>query len=421
LKGLPKENATTDFISPSFLLSTMSRKIKSQVVIALMAMASISGLYYLGNLQAQSVMPLEEAEKGDLIEFTGICVNSKENFAVLYNGSETIVVFETLESGRVYKIRGKLTDPDKNYVEAFEINQTSPKALPVETVTGAYWVDDYCQLLTPQRISLNTCLNASKGERVIIEGLYYNKRFYVVNYTRLGFENSPEDNMPFVIAGSVIYGGNPATIWDGDEEVKVYLPYKQSLKVGDYVEVLGTAKLYSTLTIYVNDKSDIRVLGRARKSPIGEEKIGEIAYGACAVKKSTKTYISLDCTSIPLYGFSARVGDAVQFEAIRRRNSLYCLECKVSRPREALENSICNPIPDQPSKIEGRVAWVKVYSNGFGIANITNGNCWTLLKLPKSIGVTLEEGGHVVAFGFHTTYREMPAFEIASKEDVITD
>ncbi|MGQ4892259.1 MAG: hypothetical protein ACP6IP_07190, partial [Candidatus Njordarchaeia archaeon] len=84
LKGLPKENATTDFISPSFLLSIMSRKIESQVVIALMAIASISGLYYLGNLQAQSVMPLEEAEKGDLIEFTGICVNSKENFAVLY-------------------------------------------------------------------------------------------------------------------------------------------------------------------------------------------------------------------------------------------------------------------------------------------------------------------------------------------------
>ncbi|RLF80394.1 hypothetical protein DRN44_07340, partial [Thermococci archaeon] len=81
----------------------------------------------------------------------------------------------------------------------------------------------------------------------------------------------------------------------------------------------------------------------------------------------------------------------------------------------------CNPNPEVPSKIEGDVEWVKVYSNGFGIANITNGNCWTLLKLPKSIGVTLEEGGHVVAFGFHTTYREMPAFEIASKEDVITD
>ncbi|WP_240910893.1 hypothetical protein [Thermococcus sp. MV5] len=385
----------------------------------MMAIASISGLYYLGNLQLQSAVPLEMAEKGDIIEFTGICVNSKENFALLYNGSETIVVFETLESGKAYKIRGKLTNPAKNCVEAFEINQTSPKVLPLETLTGAYWVDDYCQLLTPKKISLNTCLNASKGERVIIEGLYYNKRFYVVNYTRLGFENSPKDNMPFLIVGSVIYGGNPATIWDGDEEVKVYLPYNQTLRAGEYVEVLGTAKLYSTLTIYVDDKSDVRVLGRARKSPIGEEKIGEVAYGACAVKKSTNAYISLDCTSIPLYGFSARRGDEVQFEAIRRKNSLYCLECKVSKPREKLENSLCNPNPEVPSKIEGDVKWVKVYSNGFGIANITNGNCWTLLKLPKSLGITLEEGEHVVAFGFHTTYRGMPAFEIASREDII--
>ncbi|MBC7095412.1 hypothetical protein [Thermococcus sp.] len=396
----------------------MSRKIKSQIVIALMAMASISGLYYLGNLQVQSAIPLEMAEKGDLIRFTGLCVASKENFAVLYNGNETIVLFETLEQGKVYNVTGKLTDPDKGYVEAFEINQTSAKNLPLETLTGAYWVDGYCQLLTPQRITLNTCLNASKGEKVQIQGLYYNKKFYVVNYARLGFEKSPEDGMPFLVTGSVLYGGNPATIWNGEEEIKVYLPYKQTLNVGDYVEVVGIARLYSTLTIYVDDKSDVRILGMARKSPIGEEKIGEIAYGSCAVKKSTKTYIGLNCTSLPLYGFSAKIGDTIHFEAIRRKNSLYCLECKVSRPREALENSICNPSP-QPSKIEGRVEWVKFYSNGFGIANITNGKCWVLLKLPKSLGISLEEGDHVVTFGFHTTYREKPAFEVASKEDVI--
>ncbi|WP_367884799.1 hypothetical protein [Thermococcus sp. JCM 11816] len=62
---------------------------------------------------------------------------------------------------------------------------------------------------------------------------------------------------------------------------------------------------------------------------------------------------------------------------------------------------------------------MKRYRNGFGLANVTDGNCWVLLKLPpKSLGISVASGENVTAYGFFTTYREKPAFEIQSGEDL---
>ncbi|ASJ10320.1 hypothetical protein A3L12_02910 [Thermococcus sp. P6] len=386
---------------------------REKVLIVLMALASISALYYMGS--QTNAVPLENAGKGDLVEFQGLCVYSSGDFSVLYNGSASVAVFGGMEVGKAYRILGKVEDPEKDRLKLLEINETSPEFLPLEAIEGAYWSD--CRLLTPERVYMYPCLNVSKGEYLRAMGLFYRGKLYVVNYTVIDFRNTPEDGMPLRIEGSVIYGGNPATIWNG-EPVKVYLPYGMKLKPGDYVRVLGIVRLYSTLTVYVEDRRDVEVLGKAVKRPIGEESVGEIAYGECLVSKSNKRYLKLNCTSLPLYGFFAHVGDSIKFQAIRRENSLYCLNCEVSTPRERLNNTICRPVKG-PSKIEGNVEWVKVYANGFGLANVTDGSCWVLLKLRKSLGVTLREGEHVVAFGYHTTYRGMGAFEVYSREDVV--
>jgi len=128
--------------------------------------------------------------------------------------------------------------------------------------------------------------------------------------------------------------------------------------------------------------------------------------------------LSLNCTEMKLYGFSARVGDVVHFEALRRGSSLLCLNCTVSLPREELPNGICSFSPGKFARVSGNVSWVRVYRNGFGLANLTDGNCWVLLKLRKSLGVSVEVNETVTAYGFFTTYRDMPAFEMGSGEDL---
>ncbi|USS41281.1 hypothetical protein NF865_03555 [Thermococcus aggregans] len=394
----------------------MIKLMKLGIVLMVTSLFSILLLYLIGT-ESTSPVSLEIADEGDLVNFTGLCVYSQEGFSVLYNGEDTIVVYETLDMDKTYEVMGKLLDESKHSVEVFEINETSHSTLILESLQGAFWIDYSCYLLTPQKIKLSKCLNANKGEMVDVYGLFYGSEFHVVDYIPKGFLKTPMDKMPFKIKGVVIRNTTPATIWNGSKEFNVYLPYKTKLALGDKVEVLGTARLYSTLTIYVNSPEDVKVIGKAKTVPIGKERIGEIAHGVCQVTK-TGVSLSLNCTELKLYGFSANFGDIIEFHGIRRKNSLYCIKCTVKIPREKLPNSICSPLPNVPLKIQGKVEWVKQYKNGFGLANVTDKNCWILLKLPKSLGISLETNQTITAFGFYTTYREKPAFEIPSRDDI---
>jgi DNA/RNA endonuclease YhcR with UshA esterase domain len=111
------------------------------------------------------------------------------------------------------------------------------------------------------------------------------------------------------------------------------------------------------------------------------------------------------------------VGDIIKFKALRRENSLYCLSCSIKIPRRSLENSICAP-KEGIIKVHGQVKEVKIYKNGFGLANITYRNCSILLKLRKSLNIAIAENQTITAFGYYTTYRGKPALEVQSREDI---
>ena len=350
--------------------------------------------------------------------FTGLCVYSSDSFSVLYNGSVSLAVREHLELGNVYRVEGRLRKTSRGlWIDASSIVLANV-TFPLERVEGAYWVTYYPQLLTPARVRLAYPLNVSKGELVRVYGLSYGGKFYPLRVEELGHSKEPRNGMPYPLEGVVLYGGNPATLWNGSEAFRVYLPHGLSLKPGQRVRVLGIVRLYSTITLYVDSAGEIRVLGYSEMKPLNLAGIGEIATGECLVIGRTSRYLRLDCTSLKLYGFSARVGDTVKFTALRRKSSLLCLNCTVLRPREELPNAICSFEEGNFARISGRVAWVKVYKNGFGIANITNGSCSILLKLPSRLGVSLVENETVTAYGSFTTYRGRPAFEVSSGDDI---
>jgi len=394
----------------------MIKLTKLEIVLIAVSIVSILLLYLIG-AEATTPVPLERAERGSLINFTGVCVYSQNDFSVLYDGKDTIVLYDALKMDKSYRVVGKLLDESKHSVEALRINEVPYNALNLDSIEGAFWIDSSCYLLTPQRIKLSKCLNITKGEKVKVYGLFYGERFHVVDYIPKGLLKIPINGMPFKIRGIVIRNTSPITIWNGSEEIDAYLPYKTKLELGDEVEIMGIARLYSTLTLYVNSPSDVKVIGKAKTVPVGKETIGEIAHGVCQVTKDGIS-LGLNCTELKLYGFSANFGDIIEFYGIRRRNSLYCIECTVKIPRDELPNSICNPDFGTPLKIHGKVEWVKVYKNGFGLANVTNEECWILVKLPKSLGVYPEVNETLTAFGFYTTYREAPAFEIPSRDDI---
>ncbi|WP_457742064.1 hypothetical protein [Thermococcus sp.] len=350
--------------------------------------------------------------------FTGLCVYSSGSFSVLYNGSTSVAVGEKLELGNVYKVEGRLRITHRGFwidvSSVFPANAT----FPLERVEGAYWHSNGPVLLTPSRHRLAYPINVSKGELVVLKGLSYGSKFYPLKVKELGYLEEPKDGMPYLLEGVVLYGGNPVTLWNGSEEFRVYLPHGVKLKPGLRVWVLGVVRLYSIITLYVDSSEDIEVLGSTDKRPIKLAEIGEIGTGECLVTERTSRYLRLNCTSLKLYGFSARVGDTLRFEALRRKSSLLCLNCSVAKPREELPNGICNFDKGNFAKISGKVSWVKIYRNGFGIANVTNGTCSVLLKISSRLGISLTENESVTAYGFFTTYRGRPAFEVHSGDDV---
>jgi len=350
--------------------------------------------------------------------FTGICVLSSGSLSVLYNGTAAVAVGGHLEPGKVYTAEGRLRRTARGlWMDASSLTPANA-TFPLERIEGAYWYSSGPVLLTPSRVRLARPLNVSKGSLVELEGLTYGSKFYPLRAEVLGYLREPMNGMPYRLEGVVLRAGNPATVWNGSVEFRVYLPHGLSLKPGLRVEALGLARLYSAVTLYVDSRADVRVLGPADGKPLNLAEIGDIATGECLVIKSTSRSLALNCTGLKLYGFSARTGDTIRFRALRRKSSLLCLNCSVVRPREELPNEICSFRDGSFARISGTVAWLRVYRSGFGIANVTNGTCSVLLKLPSRLGVSLTENESVTAYGFFTTYRRKPAFEVKSGDDL---
>ncbi|NJE05632.1 hypothetical protein E3E36_05640 [Thermococcus sp. M36] len=355
-------------------------------------------------------------ESREFDEFTGLCVYSSGSFSVLTDGKVQVVVYIPLEEGRVYRVLGRLYNATGLKMEVASAEPAEPD-FELETVSGAYWPSRGYYLLTPERVKLAFPLSAEKGELVLVKGVWYGRRFYPLIAEPLGLPKHPRDGMPWSVEGTVLYSGSRTVLWNGSEEIVLYLPYGVSVEPGERVRVLGLVREYSKLTLLVDSEDDVDVLGDAPEGDVAAARVGEIAVGNCTVIEAGRS-LRLDCTGRRVYNFRARVGDTVSIRALVRRSSLYCLACSVVRPRELLPNSICDPDGEGARRISGRVRWVRVYKNGFGIANVTDGDCWVLLKIRKSLGVTIHNNQTVTAYGFFTTYRGMPAFEVQSGDDL---
>ncbi|WP_231855737.1 hypothetical protein [Thermococcus peptonophilus] len=349
--------------------------------------------------------------------FTGLCVYSSPGFSTLYNGNQSVAIGRSLEVGRVYTAYGRLRKTSRGLWMDVSSLQVSPPNFPLESIEGAYWTDRSPQLLTPERVYLASPINASKGELVLVKGLEYGKNFYPIEVHTRGLPASPKNGFPFVVEGVVLSTGRYISIWNGSEEFKVLKLRGVEVSPGQRVRVVGIVRVRDYIYLYPSESEDITLLGYSESKPLWNSSIGDIVETECLVLNSGST-LKLNCTDLRLYGFKARTGDLLHIRALRRKSSLLCLNCSIVQPREKLPNELCGYSPGNFAKISGTVTWVKRYRNGFGLANVTYGNCWVLLKLPTSLGVSVTSGENVTAYGFFTTYREKPAFEVRSGDDI---
>ncbi|WP_457751497.1 hypothetical protein [Thermococcus sp.] len=372
-----------------------------QIVLLALLMVSFAGLYIVSSGSQQD-------------SFVGVCVYSSSSFSVLSNGSADIGIPEKLELGGVYRVHGRFYRNGER-MKVTVIERTSPD-FPLKEIEGYYWPSRGCYLLSPERIRLGYCLNAPKGSRVLLRGIFHGSKFYPVHYTLEGFSMEFKDGLPVVVEGVVLYSGDRTVIWNGSTEIVLYLPYGVHLKPGERMRVIGIARRYSKPSVIVDSEGDVKVVGKAKVAPIQSAEIGEIGVGNCTVISKSRSGLRMDCSDKLLRGADARVGDELGVEALVRKGSLLCISCKVIRSREELPNSICGG--NGVVRIHGRVEWVKVYKNGFGLANVSNGECWVLLKLRKALNVSVTPDESITAYGEFTTYRGLPALEIRSGEDV---
>jgi hypothetical protein len=379
----------------------MVRIERFSLVLLAFAVASIVLLYHLDSTSGMD-------------SFTGLCVYSSPSFSVLTNGTHSVGVGIELETGKVYTVRGRFYS-DESRMDVAEFEKAQPN-FPLIVLRGYYWPSRGIYLLGSSKVRLAFPIQARKGEEVVARGIFYGRKFYPVSYSTGEMPSQPVDGLPWVVEGVVLYRGKRPVLWNGSEEIALYLPYGVTLEPGEVMRVLGIVRFYSTLSLLVDSPDDVEVLGSAMERPLSNASIGEIAVGNCTVTSVSRS-LKLDCSSKRLYGFKARFGDRISVKVLVRKASLLCIECGVVLPREELPNSICSP-EGGPLRVSGRLEWVKRYSNGFGLANLTNGSCWVLLKLRKSLGVSLDANDTVTAYGFGVTYRGMPAIEIPSGEDI---
>lgn len=367
-----------------------------------------------------SLLALQGQKSGE-DTFTGVCVKSYDSFSILFNGSSTVLISQKLTEGKVYTVRGRLINSKKGArIEAVSITEESKPPEWVEEIQGSYWLyEGRPYLLTPEWIKLSSPLQAKKGSVVKLYGVFYNDLFYPVDVELITPPSSSIKNgFPALVEGIILSNTSPAVLWNGTEKIYLYCPYGTRPKVGERVKVLGRVKLTSRINLYVDSKEDIKSLGYPSPVPVGSSHVGQLVEGECMTTRVLKSGIKLNCTELRLSGFKARVGDRVHFIALNTGSVLKCVDCSVSSSREMLQNGICTFQEGKTGKISGEVAWVKKYSNGFAIANVTQGRCWILLKLPKSLGVDVEEGGHVNAYGTFMLYRDMPSLQPWSGDDV---
>ncbi|WP_258083344.1 hypothetical protein [Thermococcus thermotolerans] len=371
----------------------------------------------IGSIVVLIAMATIGSAPGDFDIFIGVCVYSTDSFSVLSDGSTSVGVYASLQEGVVYRVEGRMYNTSSGLRLRHVRIERAEATFPLSAVKGAYWVSSGYYILTPERVRLAAPLPIQKGELVEAGGIWYRNRFYPIRYRVLGFSQKPRDGMPWRVEGTVIYGGTKAVLWNGSEEIVLYLPYGTKVEAGRRVRVVGIVRFYSRLSLIVDSPDDISLGGYGEKVPVSEASIGDIAVGNCTVAGAGRS-LKLDCTELKLRNFKARVGDRIHFEAVRRKSSLYCIDCHVIESREELPNGICSFSLGELARVSGRVEWVRVYKNGFGLANVTDGNCWVLIKLRKSLNVSLKVNQTVTAYGFFTTYRGMPAFEVPSGDDL---
>ena len=372
-----------------------------RVVLLVLVMASFLGLYWV------SSTPQEDS-------FTGVCVYSSPGFSILSDGSTSISVSEGLDVGKVYRVYGRFYRNGER-MKVSRIERASP-TFPLVEIEGYYWPSRGFYVLTPERVKLGYPLNVPKGSRVLLRGIFHGSRFYPVEHSVEGFSREFIDGIPILVEGVVLQSGRKTVLWNGSTEVILYLPYGVSLKPGKKVRVLGIARRYSEPALLVDSEEDVVILGDARVRGIESARIGEIGVGNCTVVSKKRSGLRVDCSDKMLKGADGRVGDELALKALVRKGSLPCLSCKVVKPREKLPNSICGG--NGIVRVHGTVEWVRVYKNGFALANVSNGTCWVLLKLRKSLNVSLNANESVTAYGEFTTYRGLPALDIDSGEDV---
>ncbi len=353
--------------------------------------------------------------------FVGLCVYSSDGFSVMTNGKTSLGVYAELKLGGIYNVTGGVFNTSSGLRMRPKYIRPSLPTFPTSDIKGFYWPSRGYYLLIPdseKRTKLALPLNISKGDMVNVKGLFYRGRLYPVAYSKLTPPSNPRDGMPWRVEGVVLYSSRKPILWNGSDKIVLYLPYSLRLKPGTEVKVLGIFRRYSMPSLIVDSQDDVTVIGMAPRVPFMEAGIGKIAVGACMVVGRGKSSLRLDCTKLRLTGFNARMGDTIRFEALVRKSSLLCLNCSVQEGREELPNGICNFSPGEFVKVHGRVEWVRIYGNGFGLANVTKDNCWVLLKLRKSLGISLTTNEAVTAYGTFKTYHGMPALNIESGDDV---
>ncbi len=386
---------------------------KLYMALALVALLSTAGLMISGGSENPSK------------SFIGVCVRAEKSYSILFNSTHTLLVPKPLEVGVVYTVTGQIkrTENGLRISGRYSISPSPLRPAWLEEVDGAYWFrEGKYYVLTPDWVELGKPLGVQKGSLVKVLGVKYGSKFYPVDVLRAESPSRTLRNgMPALITGTVLgtFGANNRVVlWNGSEKLYVYLPHGQRLERGLRVEILGRVRVTSRVNVYVDDIGDVRKLGYPRAVPINQTSTGAIGEGRCLVLRVMKSGLVVNCTKLKLRGVWARTGDVLDVRALNTGSSLVCLECNVALPREALPNGICNFHEGDFSKISGRVEWVKRYGNGFGLANVTSGNCWVLLKLPKSLGVEVKAGTVVTAYGVFTTYRGMPAFQVSSGDDI---
>lgn len=385
-----------------------------QVVLIAIVVISAAGVHSFG-----------QSNQSGSTQFIGVCVKAEKGYSILFNSTHTLFVPKRLEVGEVYLVEGNINH-NKGGLRLsnnYEIQTIITLPQWLTSLEGAYWGrKNRYYLLTPEWIELGKPLQIQRGSIVRISGVNYGLKFYPVAVSVLSNPSGElKDGMPAMIEGTLLgyFGGeNRVILWNGSERIYVYLPYGQSLKIGLRVRILGRVSLTSRPNLYVDSRDDVRVLGYPKPVPIAESSTGEFVKGICLVLKVQKSGLVLNCTDLKLKKANARTGDTLRIEAVNSGSRLVCLNCEITRKRKNLPNRICEFEAGKFSRIQGTVAWVKRYGNGFALANVTESRCWVLLKLPKSLGVQAEAGEEITAYGFFTTYRGKPAFEVSSGDDI---